>query len=138
MNKIVQAIKQANYVYIIGNGGSASTANHFANDLVKMCGVKAISLCANEAIIMAYANDCGYEYIFINQLKVFFKHGDILITISGSGMSRNILAAIAYVDSIEKGCVYSFPTMHKLGLNMMKCEDEHIKIVHRIAKELSK
>jgi D-sedoheptulose 7-phosphate isomerase len=136
MNEIAQAIKRANYVYIIGNGGSASTANHLANDLVKMCGVKAISLCANEAVIMAYANDCGYEYIFINQLKVFFKQGDLLITISGSGMSPNILAAIAYINSISTGCVYSFPTMHKLGVDMMKCEDQHIKLAHSIAREL--
>jgi len=73
MKDAISLIKKANFVYIIGNGGSASTANHFANDLVKMCGIKAISLCANEAIIMAFANDSGYENVFYRQLKVFLK-----------------------------------------------------------------
>src|SRR3990170_6268685 len=106
---IVKAIKEANYVYIIGNGGSASTANHFANDLVKMCGVKAISLCANEAIVMAYANDNGYENVFSDQLKVFLTKNDLLITISGSGTSKNIIKAIQYTKK-TRAKVYSFPT----------------------------
>ena len=79
--KLLRKVKEKNKnVYICGNGGSASTANHFANDLVKMCGMKAISLCANQAIVMAYANDNGYENIFVEQLKVFYEKGDILVT----------------------------------------------------------
>src|SRR3972149_7623143 len=93
---IVKAIKKAKYVYIIGNGGSAATANHFANDLVKMCGIRAFSLCANEAVVMAYANDNGYENVFADQLKVFLTNHDLLISISGSGTSRNIVKAVKY------------------------------------------
>jgi len=135
MKNIVNAIKNANFVYIIGNGGSASTANHFANDLVKMCGVKAISLCSNEAIVMAYANDDGYENIFYKQLRVFFRTGDLLITISGSGTSKNIVEAIDYVKRID-GDYVNFPTMKELNCDMQEAENEHLRLVHCIAKEL--
>lgn len=137
MRKLAEAIKKADFVYIIGNGGSASTANHFANDLVKMCGIKAISLCANEAVIMAYANDNGYENIFVEQLKVFLNKDDLLITISGSGKSKNILKAINYAK--KNGVkVYSFPTMNELNCDMQEIENEHLRIAHKIAKELMK
>ncbi len=135
--EILKLIRNANYIYIIGNGGSASTANHMANDLVKLCGLKAISLCANEAVVMAYANDNGYGNVFSDQLKVFFKEGDILITISGSGTSKNIVKAQKYVNSHKGDCVV-FPTMKILNCDMQKIEDIHLQLVHRIAKKLMK
>ncbi len=137
MQKLTDGIKNANFVYIIGNGGSASTANHLANDLVKMCGIKAISLCANEAVVMAYANDDGYENIFYKQLRVFFKPDDLLITISGSGTSKNIVKALEYVKRLE-GKYFSFPTMKEMNCDMQAAEDAHLQIVHKIAKELMK
>ena len=133
---IVKAIKSANYVYIIGNGGSAATANHFANDLVKMCGIRAISLCANEAVVMAYANDNGYENIFSDQLKVFLTSRDLLITISGSGTSENIVKAIKYAKRIGAK-VYSFPTMKDYKCDMLVAENKHLQLVHEIATKLS-
>lgn len=135
---IAQIIKKRNYIYIIGNGGSASTANHFANDLVKLAGVKAISLCSNEAIVMAYANDNGYENIFIDQLKVFLKPNDMLITISGSGTSPNIVKAIEYAKKNEFVSVYSFPTMDQLKCDMQQTENKHLELAHLIAMEVSK
>lgn len=135
MQEIVEAIKRANFVWIAGNGGSASTANHFANDLVKLCGVKAISLCANEAVVMAYANDNGYENVFYEQLRVFFREGDVLITISGSGTSPNIVKAQEYVDRLE-GRVIPFPTMREWNCDMQEAENRHLQLVHTIAKEL--
>lgn len=137
MKKIINAIKKSEYVYIIGNGGSASTANHFANDLVKMAKIRAISLCANEAIVMAYANDDGYENVFVNQLKVFLTSKDLLITISGSGTSKNILRAIDYAKSI-KAKVCNFPTMKEYGCNMQEIEDKHLQLVHKISLKLCK
>jgi len=137
MKKIVEAIKNANFVWIIGNGGSASTANHFANDLVKMCGIKAISLCANEAVVMAYANDCGYENIFYKQLRVFFREDDLLITISGSGTSANIVEAISYIERID-GNYVSFPTMSEMKCDMQEAENLHLRLAHDIAKEIKK
>jgi len=68
---ILNSIRKANFVYIIGNGGSASTANHFANDLVKKGGIKAISLSSNDSIMTAYANDCGFDNVYFKNLKYF-------------------------------------------------------------------
>lgn len=136
MNELVESIQKANYIWIIGNGGSASTANHFANDLVKLCGLKAISLCANEAVVMAYANDDGYENVFYKQLRVFFGKGDLLITISGSGTSKNIVKAIDYIKRIY-GDVQSFPTMLEMNCNMQMAEDAHLQLVHEVCTELA-
>lgn len=134
--EIISGIEGADFVYIAGNGGSASTANHFANDLVKMAGVRAISLCSNEAIVMAYANDEGYENIFTKQLEVFFDpNKDVLITISGSGTSPNIVNAQEYVQ-MQKGKFYAFPTMSELRVNMQEAENYHLALSHRIAKQL--
>lgn len=137
IDKIIKMISLADYVYIAGNGGSASTANHFANDLVKMCGIKAISLCSNEAVVMSYANDDGYENIFSEQLKVFMKRLDLLVTISGSGTSKNIIKAIETTNDL-KGNYLRFPTMTEMDMNMQEIEDYHLQLVHKIAKELSK
>jgi D-sedoheptulose 7-phosphate isomerase len=131
MDKIVKALKKANYVFLIGNGGSASCANHFANDLVKMCGIKAISLCSNEAIVTAYANDEGFENIFYFQLKIFLTKDDLLITISGSGTSKNILKAKRFAKKIGAG-VYSFPTMKDYKCAMLEAENKHLQLTHKI------
>ncbi len=136
LGAFVRAIKNADFVYIAGNGGSASTANHMANDLVKLCGVKAISLCSNEAVVMAYANDDGYENVFLHQLMVFLSAKDLLITISGSGTSKNIVKAANYASEITS--VLAFPTMDDLGMDMQDTETYHLGLVHSIAKELAK
>jgi len=139
MNSLITELKRVRRerksVFICGNGGSASTANHFANDLVKMCGIKAISLCSNEAIVMAYGNDDGYENIFVNQLKVFFEEGDILITISGSGTSKNIVRATNYVCN-RGGVAWAFPTMHFYNCSMARAEDKHLALAHKITTKL--
>lgn len=95
-------------VFLIGNGGSASNASHFAQDLLRgtyKCSsvlrnsenldikIKAISLVDNISTITSIANDDGYEYVFVNQLKAYASEGDILIAISGSGNSKNIIMA---------------------------------------------
>ncbi len=102
---IESAYNTGNYIYIIGNGGSASTASHMANDFLKnICtnsegGFKVLSLTDNNSIITAISNDEGYENLFINQLKVFLKKDDVLIAISASGNSANILNAIEYAKN---------------------------------------
>ncbi|MDD5220851.1 MAG: SIS domain-containing protein [Candidatus Bipolaricaulis sp.] len=137
LSSITNKIKKANFVYIAGNGGSASTANHLANDLIKMCGVKAISLCANEAVVMAYANDDGYNTVFLRQLEVLMTSDDLLITISGSGTSKNIVMAQRYALSI--GAEYwSMPTMHDEACTMQEIENIHLQIVHKLTDELCK
>lgn len=102
--EILKARKNKNNIFFIGNGGSASTASHFANDIA--IGTqsldkpfKAYSLADNQAIITAIANDFGYKYVFLNQLKVYAKEGDLLIAISASGNSENLVQAIDYCNT---------------------------------------
>lgn len=88
-------------VFIVGNGGSASTAQHMANDLIhRRTGgqaIKAIALVDNPAVLSAISNDKGYEHLFVAQLEVLFSPGDKLIAISASGNSPNVIAAAEWV-----------------------------------------
>jgi D-sedoheptulose 7-phosphate isomerase len=91
-------------VFFIGNGGSAATASHFANDLsigtnsyVKP--FRALSLTDNVPIVTAVGNDFGYEEIFVRQLRVLGRSGDVLVGISASGNSPNLLRAMEYAHS---------------------------------------
>ena len=89
-------------IYVIGNGGSAANASHFAQDLAKGIffekpvakTMKAISLTDNIAHITAIANDTGYQNIFSAQLNTYAQDSDVLICISGSGNSENIVEAV--------------------------------------------
>ena len=106
---IYKAYEKQQNVFIIGNGGSASNATHFAQDLAKgvvpadspQPRIRAISLTDNISFITAAANDHGYERIFEIQLKTYARPGDVLIAISGSGNSRNITRAIQYAKSFK-------------------------------------
>jgi len=100
VQRIVQGKTEGKTVYTAGNGGSAATASHLCNDLVKGCrvneleGFRAVCLADSNAIVTCLANDFSYEDIFSIQLKTFAIKGDILITFSGSGNSPNIIAAL--------------------------------------------
>lgn len=102
LNLLEQTLESENMIYIMGNGGSAATASHFQNDFNK--GVsehtekKFRFLCLNDnvATIMAIANDIGYDEIFHFQLCGKLRPGDIVIGISGSGNSQNVLNAVQY------------------------------------------
>jgi len=91
-------------VYLIGNGGSAATASHFANDLAIGTNsyerpFRVVSLTDNQAIITAIGNDFGYEEVFVRQLRVMGKSGDVLVAISASGNSPNLIRAMEYAAS---------------------------------------
>jgi D-sedoheptulose 7-phosphate isomerase len=87
-------------VYVMGNGGSAATASHFANDLGKLprkpgqAPIRAVSLTDNVAWVTALANDEGYENIFTGQLDRLLQNGDVVIVISASGNSINLIRAV--------------------------------------------
>lgn len=98
ITSILNARKLGSSIFFIGNGGSASTASHFANDLAIGTNsykntFRVISLCDNNAIISAVGNDFSYEEIFSRQLKVLGKKGDLLVAISASGNSPNLVKA---------------------------------------------
>ena len=95
-----QARDRGSTVYIAGNGGSAATATHLANDLgkaVKLSGrrpMRVLSMSDNVSWLTALANDEGYERAFAGQLENFARPGDVLIVISASGSSPNLVAAV--------------------------------------------
>lgn len=84
-------------IYLIGNGGSHANAAHICNDLLAI-GVRAFTLDA--ATLTASANDFGYETVFARWIKTVGDEGDVLVALSGSGKSPNILAAISEAQAI--------------------------------------
>lgn len=100
---LLDARERGATVFFIGNGGSAATASHFANDL--SIGTdsyekpfRVISLTDNQAIITAIGNDFGYQDVFVRQLQVLGKAGDVVVAISASGNSPNLLTAFEYAQ----------------------------------------
>jgi D-sedoheptulose 7-phosphate isomerase len=102
---LYRTYRNGQQVFTLGNGGSASTASHMAADLAKntiranMRRFRILSLNDNQALLTALANDLGYENVFSEQLKNLIRAGDLLIAISGSGNSPNVLNAIRYAQS---------------------------------------
>ena len=105
---LLTARDQNRHIFVCGNGGSASTASHFVCDMVKGASYnrharfRIMALTDSMATITAYSNDVGYDCIFAEQLKNFAEPGDVLIAISGSGNSPNVICAMEYANSI--GC----------------------------------
>ena len=107
------AWRQERFVYIFGNGGSATTATHICEDLGKSTlrhehlgdesrrRLKVMSLTDNLGWILAVGNDCGYDQIFVQQLMNYGRPGDLAIAISGSGNSPNVLAAVDWANRHE-------------------------------------
>jgi D-sedoheptulose 7-phosphate isomerase len=96
---LVDKTREGSSIFLVGNGGSAATASHFATDLIqcsrpdKGIRFKAISLVDNVPLLTALGNDFTYEDIFTIQMQNLFARNDVLIAISGSGNSPNIVAA---------------------------------------------
>lgn len=97
-------------IFVVGNGGSGSNASHFTEDVGKGTlklpedltsdkkRVRILSLTDNTPYILAWGNDEGFERVFVEQLKNLARPGDLLIAISGSGNSKNILAAVEWAN----------------------------------------
>ena len=122
-----QALRQAwqngKTVYICGNGGSAGNAVHLANDLIYGAGMRAglglrvESLSANPAVLTCLGNDLGYDEIYAQQLRVKGQRGDVLIVLSGSGNSPNV------VKALEVGNELGLNTFAILGFSGGKCKE---------------
>ena len=139
------------HIFVCGNGGSASTASHFTCDVVKGASYnrdtrfRIVALVDSLATLTAYSNDVGYEHIFVEQLKNFAQPGDLVMCISGSGNSPNVVRAMEYANSI--GCRTIALTGRDGGklaplaqLNiqvavphMGRIEDAHMVVCHMIA-----
>ncbi len=150
--KFLQLVESAyldgRQVFLMGNGGSGATASHATCDLNKGVSYgrekrfRVISLNDNLATLTAYANDVSYVDVFVEQLKNFLHPGDLVIAISGSGNSPNVLKAIEYAN--QQGAI----TVGLTGFNggklaalaqvpvhvpvhdMQKVEDIHMMLFH--------
>jgi len=127
---LLEARERGVTVFFIGNGGSAATASHFANDL--SIGThdyekpfRAMSLTDNVPVITAIGNDFGYEDIFVRQLQVLGRSGDVVVGISASGNSPNLLKAFEYARTagIKTVAITSFD-----GGKMKAMADEGIHV----------
>lgn len=157
MSKVHEAIEafgkarsEGKHIFVCGNGGSASSASHFACDMVKGASFnraerfKIMALTDQLPTITAYANDVSYDSVFVEQLRNFAQPGDVFMGISGSGNSPNVLRAIEYANSI--GCKTIALTgrdggqlapMANLNIHvgvphMGRIEDAHMIVCHMI------
>jgi D-sedoheptulose 7-phosphate isomerase len=110
-NILLKARDDRKNIFIFGNGGSGSTASHFVSDLLKTAIIKkekrfkAISLVDNIPVILAWSNDVSYEDVFVEQLKNHFSKGDILVSFSGSGNSKNIIKSLKFGKENDAYCI---------------------------------
>jgi len=148
-------VKERN-IFIMGNGGSAATASHFACDLNKGVSLKLHKrfkvICLNDSvpIMLAYANDVSYEKVFVEQLRNFLKPNDVVIGITGSGNSKNILKAIQYGNTVGaitigftgfKGGRLEKIAKHTVIISsndLQKIEDVHLILCHIIMQFFAK
>ena len=100
-----EARRDGRTIYFVGNGGSAATASHFATDFAQGAGApeeapfRALSLTDNLAALTALGNDVGYDQVFVGQLRSLFRPGDVLVAISASGNSENVLRAVEFANA---------------------------------------
>lgn len=153
---ILDAYDKEKYIFVMGNGGSGATASHFACDINKGCCMdldkKFKMICLNDNIptLLALANDVSYDVVFEEQLKNFFRPGDLAIGISGSGNSENVLRAIRYTNANGGQTIglsgFSGGQLSQLANiayivdsdDMQKIEDVHVIIVHIIMQAVHK
>jgi D-sedoheptulose 7-phosphate isomerase len=158
VDQVIETLISANQagqtVFICGNGGSASTATHFGCDLAKRPIVagqpryRVIPLTDNNALMTALSNDIGYEVVFSEQLIPLVRKGDVLIGISGSGNSKNVLKAVE-VAKAAGATTIGFSgydggklapavdiSVHIPSFNMAMVEDVHLMLEHAICERL--
>ncbi len=144
------ARRDGRHIFVCGNGGSASTASHFACDVVKGASFnrdsrfRILALTDQLPTLTAYANDVSYDAVFVEQLKNFAQPGDLFMGISGSGNSPNVLRAMEYAN--QAGCRTLALTgrdggrlgpMAQLNIqvsapHMGRIEDAHMIVCHMI------
>src|SRR5581483_9732144 len=155
VDRAIEILREARdhnrHVFVCGNGGSASTASHFVCDMVKGASFnresrfRIMALTDSLPTITAYSNDVSYDCVFVEQLKNFAGPGDVVMAISGSGNSANVVKAVEYGNSI--GCTTIALTGRdggKLGKlakiqvhvpepHMGRIEDGHMIVCHMIS-----
>ena len=160
---IYRAWENGKFVFVFGNGGSATTASHLAEDLGKNClteeeldyrsdrtgrRLKILSLADNTGWLTALANDLGYEQVFVQQLMHYAQPGDLAVAISGSGNSPNVLAAVDWANrhglttfglsGYDGGKLEQLQTdgLHVALDDMAMVESIHLAVCHWIVDDL--
>src|SRR5216683_7721950 len=154
LSLLEQAYRNGHRIFIMGNGGSAATASHFALDLAKntiIQGVprlKAISLTDHVPLITAWSNDTAYEHIFAEQLANMIEPGDVVIGISASGNSPNVINALRMAKQFHAstigllgakgGKIKNMVDSYILapGQNIEQEEDAHMIMAHVITRHM--
>lgn len=145
--ELADAVKKAKRVYICGNGGSAANAIHIANDWIS-CGIKAHALTADVATLTAIANDVNYDSIFARQVQTLGERGDLLVALSGSGKSMNIIAALeaAKAQGMQTWAIvgeYNHPDIPaakiahrtiRFGEDMQQAEERQLYLGHKVMR----
>ena len=153
---LINAKKSSNKIMIFGNGGSAATASHIAADLSwgRRTGdeprPRTISLVSNSSVVTALGNDVGYENVFVEQLKTLFRAGDVVLAISASGNSENVIRAAEYANNnggfsigfvgfgggkLKEVCHYCVHIKTPTGAYEL-VEDVHHSVCHMLANYL--
>ncbi|WP_456472565.1 D-sedoheptulose 7-phosphate isomerase [Methanocaldococcus sp.] len=152
---IVEALKNGNKVLICGNGGSAADAQHFAAEIVgrfklERKGFPAIALTTDTSILTAIGNDYGFDKIFERQVEALGKKGDILVSISTSGNSENVIRAVNKAKEIG---IFTIGLLGKGGGKLKdivdlalivpsndtaRIQECHLTIYHVICEEVEK
>lgn len=144
--------KRDSMVFILGNGGSAATASHFANDLLKMCKLRAVSIPDMVPATTAYGNDHGWENMFSLVVSGLIRPSDVVIGISCSGKSMNVISAMATAQALKSKTIVLTgdnrqSPLTALGVDVVidvpfrdirVQEDCHMVICHAIAGALSR
>ena len=154
VNIFLKTRDSGNTIYTMGNGGSGSTASHMVCDITKGCSFnkekKFKMFCLNDNIptLLAYSNDVSYDVVFEEQLKNILKPNDVVLAISGSGNSKNIIRAVKYAKSINSTVIgltgYSGGLLKEISDvsidanidDMQISEDIHVIVMHILYKLL--
>ncbi len=148
---IIASIKSGGTLYVCGNGGSAADAQHFAAELVgrfelNRKGIPAVALTTDTSIMSAIANDFGYDTIFERQVDALLKLNDVLVGISTSGNSENVLKAVLSANNIgaytigllgrDGGKIVSSAKMSVIVPSDRTCriQEGHIFIIHTVCE----
>lgn len=152
MNALMEAYDSGGRVFVFGNGGSAATASHFACDFNKGVSIhlekKFEFVCLNDNVptVLAIANDHGYENVFLLQLEKRLRMNDVILAISGSGNSKNMIRAAEYakkngnkiisLTGYDGGALLKLSD-HPIHVNvndMQKVEDVHMILDHLMSQ----
>lgn len=153
---MLEAYAHQKTIFILGNGGSAATASHALCDINKGSCLelekkfRMLSLADNMAMITAIANDLDYSRIFVEQLRNYLQEGDLILAISGSGNSENVLKAVAYgrergaktvgISGFDGGMLAKITDIALVVPihDMQKVEDGQMMVLHMLMQALRK